>query len=178
MKEFNLEHAINLIKSHQINFAQAVLIRLLRQNVGNEAAWLWLAATMENPRKIAYCLHRAVQINPNNARARQYLFRYLKAAKRQNLPPLSASSPYLFNPENVPECRIEKLELPAKIYQYLIESAIARTGELANATQGDLSHLPALTTQDALHIKGPFPYWQHNQKGRKRLMIKTQNNCT
>lgn len=153
MKDFNLEHAIDLIKSHQISFAQAVLIRLLRQNIRNEAAWLWLAVTMDNPRKIAYCLHRVVQINPNNARARQYLFRYLRAAKRQNLPPLSASSPYLFNLENVPDCRIEKLGLPIKTYQFLIESAITRTEELANATQGDLSSLPGITTQAAIHIK-------------------------
>lgn len=69
-----LAQAVRLAKSGNKAGAVNLLAQVLRENPENEAAWLWLAASLDDPEKQRYCLRRALAIHPDNLRVRQALY--------------------------------------------------------------------------------------------------------
>lgn len=53
--------------------AQAFFKRVIRKNPLHEGAWVWLAEMLDDPDDIAYCLESALEINPDNEKARRDL---------------------------------------------------------------------------------------------------------
>ncbi len=80
MSEKQLQEAIQLFKEGQKAEASAALTRLLETEPGNELAWLWLAACTDQAEERRYCLEKALEINPQNQKARAALERLLPSA--------------------------------------------------------------------------------------------------
>jgi hypothetical protein len=86
-----------------------LLLQLLRHDPGNEVAWIWLSAVIDDPAKERDCLKQALKINPDNATAREHLARLTDQADRTAVPPpvTPPSAPkgpqLLFPSEPVPE---------------------------------------------------------------------------
>lgn len=55
--------------------ARRLLQQVLSADPNNEVAWMWMASAVSTPNERRVCLERALQINPNNARAREALRR-------------------------------------------------------------------------------------------------------
>jgi WD40-like Beta Propeller Repeat len=55
--------------------AQILLRQVVAVDADNELAWMWLASAVESVTERRACLERALQINPNNTRAREALNR-------------------------------------------------------------------------------------------------------
>lgn len=53
--------------------ARALLLQMVEQDERNEQAWLWLSGVMDDPEDVRTCLENVLELNPNNARARQGL---------------------------------------------------------------------------------------------------------
>ena len=63
--------------------ARRLLQQVLSADPGNEVAWMWMASAVTTPAERRVCLERALQINPNNARAKEAL-RRLEAVPEAN----------------------------------------------------------------------------------------------
>lgn len=74
-----LQQAIDLIKSGDKENGQKLLFESISSDPDNEAAWLWLVSVVPPDQRI-FCLEKALNINPNNLQARQYLEK-LKASQ-------------------------------------------------------------------------------------------------
>ena len=68
-----LQDAIAAIRRGDKATGHGLLARLLRANPRSEAAWLWLADTLDDPARRRECYQRALAINPDSQPARQYL---------------------------------------------------------------------------------------------------------
>ena len=103
MKDDLLEQAISLYKSGNKKSASEVLKKLLRQNLKNEAAWLWLSACVETDEKKQYCLQKALEINPGNQKAKDALQRLTKLTIQQTteVPSRPHPVPKISTPEPV-----------------------------------------------------------------------------
>jgi len=55
--------------------ARPILAEILRDDPGNEKAWILSAQVSEVPDEIRYCLQRAIEINPNSLQAKILLAR-------------------------------------------------------------------------------------------------------
>lgn len=55
--------------------AQVLLQQVVNADPNNELAWMWLASAVDSLEERRACLQRALQINPDNARAREALQR-------------------------------------------------------------------------------------------------------
>jgi hypothetical protein len=63
--------------------ARRLLQQVLSADPKNEVAWMWMASAVVSPAERRVCLERAIQINPNNGRAREAL-RRLEATPEEN----------------------------------------------------------------------------------------------
>lgn len=68
-----LQSAIASLRAGDKAGARKALIRGLQSNPKSEPAWVWLAQVVEEPERKRECLQRALNINPDNATARQML---------------------------------------------------------------------------------------------------------
>ncbi|MBI9043169.1 MAG: hypothetical protein JEZ06_01715 [Anaerolineaceae bacterium] len=68
-----LNEAITLFKSGERGEANSLLTQLVIQDSSNELAWMWLAACKNTDEEKRVCLQRALEANPDNAKARQAL---------------------------------------------------------------------------------------------------------
>jgi hypothetical protein len=62
----------NAIESARLGFyedAQKLLLQVIRQDPNNALAWLWLAQTLDDPKRQADCLRQALRIDPENSDA-------------------------------------------------------------------------------------------------------------
>ncbi len=60
-------------KAGQKDQARQLLQQSLRLEPGSEVGWLWLASVAQNQRERMFCLHKLLEINPNNEMAQQSL---------------------------------------------------------------------------------------------------------
>jgi tetratricopeptide (TPR) repeat protein len=74
-----LEQAVAHIKAGNIDQAKSLLIEVLKQNPGDESAWLWMTKCVTETEQKRYCFEKALKINPQN----QYA---IKALERLNNP--------------------------------------------------------------------------------------------
>src|SRR5512138_2210559 len=84
MSTNQLQEAVTLIKSGDRQKGQQLLAELLRQDPGNENAWLWMS-TLVSADKRRLCLEKALSINPGNLQA-QKLLAQLKATETASAP--------------------------------------------------------------------------------------------
>ena len=68
-----LEHAVNLIKSGDIDQGRKILVSLLKENQKLERAWVWLYACVKTDAERIYCLKKVLELNPNHERAKTAL---------------------------------------------------------------------------------------------------------
>jgi TolB protein len=68
-----LTRAIQAARAGNRTEARRLLEKLLERDDGNEQAWMVLASVVETPRERRICLENALEINPNNSRAREAL---------------------------------------------------------------------------------------------------------
>lgn len=76
-QEVKLNEAIAAIKSGDKKTGGSILSQLLKENPKNERAWLWLYKCVDTPEKKRYCLKKAIEINPNNQKAKEVLEKLL-----------------------------------------------------------------------------------------------------
>src|SRR4051794_20439498 len=68
-----LQEGIGAAKAGDKETARQKIQRATELEPNNEAAWLWLASLYTEPNVSAYCLQRAVAINPTNEKAAKAL---------------------------------------------------------------------------------------------------------
>lgn len=68
-----LAQAIREARAGNRKEARRLLEQLLEQDDSNEQAWIVLAGVVETPRERRICLENALEINPNNSRAKEAL---------------------------------------------------------------------------------------------------------
>jgi len=59
----------NAIESAKLGFyddARGLLLQIIRQDPNNTLAWLWLAQTLDDPKRQADCLSQALRVEPDN----------------------------------------------------------------------------------------------------------------
>lgn len=66
--------------------AQILLRQVVAADADNELAWMWLASAVESITERRACLQRALEINPNNTRAREALNRLEPAQTARRAP--------------------------------------------------------------------------------------------
>lgn len=101
------------------------LVESLRQDPENDAAWVWLAQVIEDPRKQADCIDHALAINPANREAQVAKkriatgeFKTVTATKRATQPmPVTATQPMPTaaakkSTQSMPAARTRTAELP------------------------------------------------------------------
>jgi hypothetical protein len=64
-----LKRAREAIQRGDKTTSQWLLYQAVRQNPGNETAWLWLSTIVDDPQKEKDCLERVLAINPDNSTA-------------------------------------------------------------------------------------------------------------
>ena len=69
MSSPSLEKAIQLIRNGDKKSGGKLLAEIVKQEPRNETAWLWLAGCFDNDEKKKFCLRKALEINPDNAKA-------------------------------------------------------------------------------------------------------------
>jgi tetratricopeptide (TPR) repeat protein len=70
------EHLLNgiaAVRAGRRSEARTLLMSVVERDERNEQAWLWLAGVMDDPADVRTCLENVLELNPNNARARQGL---------------------------------------------------------------------------------------------------------
>lgn len=92
MTSLSVVSVSDLIKSGKRGKAKRVLIKLLRQEPGNERTWLLLSRCVTSKRQKIYCLKTIMEINPRNAITRRAI------AKLRSQPPSSPRRKILFGP--------------------------------------------------------------------------------
>ncbi len=64
-----LEQAMQFVQSGNLASGQSLLAQVIREDPGNEIAWLWLANVLDDPLKKRQCLEKVLQLNPENEQA-------------------------------------------------------------------------------------------------------------
>ena len=94
-----LEQAVTHFKAGEIENARFLLIAVLKENTGDENAWLWLSRCVTEPEQKRYCFERVLKINPGN----QYAIRSLRHLSRPVPPPVQPEVPAPVQPEDIPQ---------------------------------------------------------------------------
>src|SRR5262245_13315756 len=68
-----LEQGITAAQAGRREEARALLIQAVEADERNEQAWLWLAGLVDDPNDMRTCLENVLDLNPDNAKARQGL---------------------------------------------------------------------------------------------------------
>src|SRR5262249_10242825 len=84
LKSVRLQAAVAQAKAGHKVAARGTLREITEEDPQNELAWQWLATVAEGPEEAIECLEHALEINPDNERARTGLRRYQEqlAARR------------------------------------------------------------------------------------------------
>lgn len=70
MPNEQLQKAIEAIKGGEKNSGKLILYKLVKDEPGNELAWMWLSACIDDNNQKIKCLEKVIEINPNNEKAR------------------------------------------------------------------------------------------------------------
>lgn len=90
-----LQQGIAAARAGRREEARALLLRVVEQDERNEQAWLWLSGVTDDPEDVRVCLENVLDLNPNNAKARQGL-EWLQAHAFQQTPahrPVAVAAP-------------------------------------------------------------------------------------
>jgi tetratricopeptide (TPR) repeat protein len=67
------DRAMAAIKADKHTEARDLLIQVVTANPQHEEGWLWLAGVIDDLDKAIDCLERVLRLNPNNAKAKEWL---------------------------------------------------------------------------------------------------------
>ena len=81
-----LEQAVALIRAGSIAEARTILIEVLKQNPGNDYAWLCMTLCVTEVEQKRYCFQKVLKINPQNQHA-------IAGLARLNKPVVSPAQP-------------------------------------------------------------------------------------
>ena len=70
-----LQQGVAAARSGNVATARRLLEQVIQLDENNEQAWIWLATVVKTQAERRICLQKVLQINPNNATARQALAR-------------------------------------------------------------------------------------------------------
>jgi ferric-dicitrate binding protein FerR (iron transport regulator) len=79
------EQAVAHIRAGKIEKALPLLIEVLKQNPGDENAWLWMTRCVTEPEQKRYCFEKVLKINPQN----QFALRGLRHLNKPVSQPVS-----------------------------------------------------------------------------------------
>lgn len=79
-----LEQAVAHIRAGEIEKARPLLIEVLKQNPGDENAWLLMSRCVTEIEQKRYCFEKVLRLNPQN----QYAIRSLSYLNRPVSPPV------------------------------------------------------------------------------------------
>ena len=68
--EVMLNQAIDAVRKGQRVRARDLLTRLLQYDQSNIAHWLWMSAVVDSVKERNYCLHRVLDLDPDNKTAK------------------------------------------------------------------------------------------------------------
>lgn len=71
MNENKLLQAIDAIRTGKPQTAQVLLAQILKDDINQDSAWVWMASLQDDPVRKMQCLERALKANPDNVRAKQ-----------------------------------------------------------------------------------------------------------
>jgi hypothetical protein len=74
-----LKQGIRALQEGRRGEARQLLVQVLREDAGNEQAWLWMSGTVKTNKQRQICLEKVLEINPDNDHALKGL-RQLRAA--------------------------------------------------------------------------------------------------
>ena len=100
MENEQLQQAIGLVQSGDKTGAIKILKEIITKEPKNENAWLWLAACFDQPDNKVRSLQKVLEINPNNEKAKQALYK------------LTPTEPSLA--DIVPNASAQSVRLPTK----------------------------------------------------------------
>lgn len=89
------QQGILAAKAGQKEQARSLLQQAIRLEPGNEAAWMWLASVARDQRERIFALQKLLEINPDNATARQALHSLTAAQAPPAEPASSGTAPAL-----------------------------------------------------------------------------------
>lgn len=75
MENEQLQQAIGLVQTGDKTGAIKILKEIITKEPKNENAWLWLAACFDQPDNKVRSLQKVLEINPNNQKAKQALYK-------------------------------------------------------------------------------------------------------
>ena len=115
-----LDQAISSIKAGNKSQGRQLLIQVLEQDSKNELAWLWLSQCVSNTEQKLDCLKRVLEINPNNAQAKEEITRIqtLSQIKSQPQAPVQPVRTVLSTPP------VKKKAKSSKSLAYILVTAI------------------------------------------------------
>lgn len=87
MQDDALQRSIVMIKSGDYEGGADILYSLVELEPGNELAWLWLAACIEDMEEKVLCLNRVLAINPENEVAQAALNQLMLSPDVGNIVP-------------------------------------------------------------------------------------------
>ena len=89
----NLQQAIAAIKAGDKKTGQQLIAQVIKADPKNEAAWLWMASTLDDPQEKKECLQKVLQINPDNEMAKKALAAFERPGEPAELPRLQDIAP-------------------------------------------------------------------------------------
>ena len=89
----DLQQAIAAIKAGDKETGQQLLMKVIKADPKNEAAWLWMASTLDDPQEKKECLQKVLQINPGNEMAKKALVAFERPGELAELPRFADISP-------------------------------------------------------------------------------------
>jgi hypothetical protein len=98
----SLKQAIDAARAGDIQFASRLLARIVADTPNNDVAWLWLAASLDQPNQQMFCLQKAQAINPTNPGTLAELEAYLFPAEQPEQQPVMQSIPLPATTETAP----------------------------------------------------------------------------
>jgi hypothetical protein len=100
-----VREAAEYIKAGNKAEGRKILIEVLTEDEKNEAAWLWMSATVDTSDLRRECLEEVLKINPDNKSAQKALARLPKEEPRPAMPetqPASApDQPKMYIPDGL-----------------------------------------------------------------------------
>lgn len=92
-EELLLQEAIEAVEAKNYPHAREVLTRLLQENQQNPLYWLWMSTASATHKEKVYCLHTALQLDPENETAKRGLVILNAAENVEPRPPFPLHLP-------------------------------------------------------------------------------------
>lgn len=160
------QQGIAAAKAGQKEQARALLQQAIRLEPGSEAAWMWLASVARDPRERIFALQKLLEINPDNATARQALESLLTAQ-----PQPAQTGPFARAPESPRPEADEPVAQPPGVPPFSIEAGVEAQATnvplpSADAVSAAQKQADALLSAYTAAQTTPEIQWVHKTRGR------------